>query len=171
MGGRGKHLSRELLELSYALVSCCLRRKAVWQAGEASQGGARLAKRVAAGTGDLHQEAAESWPLASEVREKHADLGGRARALLCEAQRGEYQISASGIHSLNWVKSGTQKCVSHCQIKLSNETQTTASTVLSFTVIYHSYPCISPRSLRHQRSVFLGFWFFLGGRGSRGDSG
>lgn len=73
----------------------------MWQAGEASQGGARLAKRVAAGTGDLHRKAAESWPLASEVLEKHADLGGRGRELLCEAQCGEYQVSASGVPTVS----------------------------------------------------------------------
>lgn len=46
-------------------------------------------------------------------------------------------------HSLNWVKSETRKCLSNSQIKLSNKTQTTASTLLSSTVICHSYPLIS----------------------------
>lgn len=53
------------------------------------------------------------------------------------ALRGEYQLLLRGLPMSQQGKERALRRRSHCQIKLSNRTQTTASTLLCFTLIYH----------------------------------
>lgn len=59
------------------------------------------------------------------------------RAALVKHSMVSTRILLQDPQSLNGVHTETLKCLSNCQIKLSNKTQTTASALLSCTAIYH----------------------------------